>query len=288
MKNPFFSVIIPTFNRCVFLKQAIESVLMQTEPDFELIVIDDGSTDNTAILVKNIADKRLVYIHQPHQGVSSARNLGISLAKAKFIAFLDSDDCFKPEKLKIAREYINRFPDINIFHTEEIWYRNQKLLNQKKIHQKPDGYVFDNALQLCCIGMSTSVVKKDLFKQIGCFDENMPACEDYDLWLRACATYPVKLIPEVLTIKHGGHADQLSRQYPAMDTLRIYAINKLFKNSLLTASQRKSAILALKQKCLIYIAGAKKRNKLEQVKQYTDLINSYNFELEQEQSNHAR
>lgn len=285
MKNPFFSVIIPTFNRSGFLSQAIKSVLAQTETDFELILIDDGSTDNTADLIKDINDTRLIYIHQPHQGVSGARNLGISLAKAEFIAFLDSDDCFKPEKLKIAREYIDRFPEINIFHTEEIWYRDQKLLNQKKIHQKPDGYIFDNALKLCCIGLSTTVVKKDLFKAIGYFDENMPACEDYDLWLRASVLYPVKLIPQVLTIKQGGHHDQLSQKYPAMDTLRIYAIDKLLKHALLTDNQRNSAIVALKQKCLIYIAGAKKRNKFKEVEQYTSLMNFYNPELEQK--NHA-
>lgn len=285
MKNPFFSVIIPTFNRIGFLSQAIKSVLSQTETDFELIIINDGSTDNTAQMIKNIDDPRLVYVYQEHAGVSSARNLGISVAKAEFIAFLDSDDCFKPEKLKIAREYINLFPEINIFHTEEIWYRDQKLLNQKKIHQKPDGYIFDNALKLCCIGLSTTVVKKDLFKAIGGFDENMPACEDYDLWLRASVLYPVKLIPQVLTIKQGGHADQLSQKYPAMDTLRIYAIDKLLKHALLTDNQRNSAIIALKQKCLIYIAGAKKRNKSKEVEQYTSLMNSYN--PEPEQKNHA-
>ncbi|MBU1086123.1 MAG: glycosyltransferase [Candidatus Omnitrophica bacterium] len=282
MKNPFFSVIIPTFNRCGFLKQAIESVLSQTETDFELIIIDDGSTDNTAQMIQDIADKRLVYVYQAQQGVSSARNQGIALAKAEFIAFLDSDDCFKPEKLQITRDYINRFPDIQIFHTEEIWYRDQKLLNQKKIHQKPDGWVFDNALKLCCIGMSTTVVKKELFKHIGYFDQTMMACEDYDLWLRASTVYPFKLIPQVLTIKHGGHADQLSRQYPAMDTLRIYAINKLIKTARLTDCQKNSAIKALKQKCLIYLTGAKKRGKNEQVKQYTDLMDSYDYEPKKE------
>ncbi|MBU1043307.1 MAG: glycosyltransferase [Candidatus Omnitrophica bacterium] len=282
MKNPYFSIIIPTFNRCDFLNQAIKSVLSQTNTDFELIIIDDGSTDNTAQMIKDIPDKRLIYIYQDHTGVSRARNHGIELAKADFIAFLDSDDCFKPEKLAISRDYINRFPDIHIFHTEEIWYRNQKLLNQKKIHQKPDGWVFDNALQLCCIGMSTTVVKKQLFKHIGCFDQTMMACEDYDLWLRASIVYPIKLIPHVLTIKHGGHADQLSRQYPAMDTLRIYAINKLLKTAQLNDHQRNSAIKALKEKCLIYISGAQKRGKTEQVKQYTDLMNSYDYEPKKE------
>ncbi len=287
MKNPYFSIIIPTFNRCVFLQNAIKSVLAQTETDFELIIIDDSSTDSTAKMIKSFQDKRLVYIHQQHQGVSSARNNGIDSAKAKHIAFLDSDDCFKPEKLKISKEYIERFPYINIFHTEEIWYRNQKLLNQKKIHKKPDGFIFDNALQLCCIGMSTSVIKKDVFNKIGYFDANMPACEDYDLWLRASIVYPFKLIPFILTIKHGGHADQLSKKYPAMDTLRIYSIDKLLKTANLTDNQKVSAVKQLQEKCLIYINGAKKRKKIEQVKKYTALLNSYTTPTEQAKANHA-
>jgi len=287
MKSPYFSIIIPTFNRCNFLKNAIRSVLLQTKTDFELIIIDDGSTDSTATMIKTFEDKRLVYVHQQHQGVSSARNHGITLARAKFIAFLDSDDCFIPDKLQITLDYINRYPNIQIFHTEEIWYRNQKLLNQKKIHKKPDGLVFDNALKLCCIGMSTTVVNKELFNNIGYFDQTMMACEDYDLWLRASIVYPFKLIPHALTIKHGGHTDQLSHQYPAMDTLRIYAIDKLLKNADLTKTQRTSAISHLKQKCIIYINGAKKREKTEQVKKYTDLLNSYTPPTEQDKTNHV-
>lgn len=275
MKNPYFSVIIPTFNRYDFLMRAIESVLLQTESDFEIIIVDDGSTDNTASLVKSICDKRLVYIHQTHKGVSCTRNLGISCAKAQIIAFLDSDDRFKPEKLKIAKQYTENYPNFKIFHTEEIWYRNQKLLNQKKIHKKPQGDVFVNSLKLCCIGMSTAVVKKELFDKIGNFDESFQACEDYELWLRAASLYPVKLIPQALTIKQGGHPDQLSKKFPAMDTFRIAAIDKLLKNRPLTKAQKEHAVKELKLKCTIYIKGALKRNKLKEALKYENLMHFY-------------
>ncbi len=272
---PFFSVIIPTFNRCNFLKIAIDSVLRQTFKDFELIIVDDGSTDKTPNFIKTITDPRLRYIKQEHQGISFARNQGVLSSRSDVIAFLDTDDRFKQTKLETTYNYIKKFREVKIFHTEEIWYRNGKLLPPKIYHKKPDGLVFARALTLCCISTSTVVIKKEIFDDIGLFDENLPACEDYDFWLRATAKYPVKLIPEVLTLKEGGHSDQLSKKYPAMDKFRIYAINKLLTFGKLNKAQRGLAIEELRRKCTIYIKGAKKRGKTEDVKSYTRLINSY-------------
>jgi len=275
MKIPFFTIVIPTYNRARFLDTAIKSVLEQSFSDLELIVIDDGSTDQTKQLIEDIKDKRLKYIQKKHSGVSAARNKGIQASRGKFICFLDSDDKFTKNKLEISYKHILQFSKYKIFHTEELWYRYGKILNQKKIHKKPEGDIFANCLRLCCIGMSTSVVKKDLFERIGDFDENFQACEDYELWLRATALYPVKLIPDVLTVKQGGHSDQLSKKFPAMDTLRIAAIDKLLKNWPLTNSQKQSAIRELKRKCMIYIKGAKKRGKFKEVQSYTKLMHSY-------------
>jgi glycosyltransferase involved in cell wall biosynthesis len=275
MPTPFFSIIIPTFNRHSLLKIAIESVLSQTYPDFELIIIDDGSSDNTALFCEGIADKRLLYSFQVNQGVSSSRNNGIQQARGRFICFLDSDDRFRPDKLAITRDYIEKFPDFKIFHSDEIWFMRGKLLNQKKIHQKPDGNAFEKSLHLCCISPSAVTISKEVFERVGGFDETLPACEDYDLWLRVTAHYPIKLIPEALTIKAGGHADQLSKKYPAMDTLRIYALKKLLDANILTLMQRESAIKELKRKCVIYIKGAEKREKIREVHCYTDIMHTY-------------
>lgn len=252
MGRPFFSVIIPTYNRKHFLAISVESVLNQSFADFELIIVDDGSEDGTKEFIKKYRDPRLRYIYQEHKGVSAARNQGIKESRGKFICFLDSDDRYRQEKLEITYQYIQKFPQYKIFHSEELWYRSGKILPQKKHHKKPEGNVFCNALKICCISISTVAIEKSVFDKVGMFDENMPACEDYDFWLRATAIYSVKLIPKILTIKEGGHPDQQSRKFPAMDKFRIYAIDKLIKTWSLSLDQKKSAWEELRNKIQIF------------------------------------
>jgi len=271
-KNPFFSVIIPTYNRKDFLKVAIDSVLCQTFENFELIIVDDGSTDGTENLVTNYKDIRINYIHQKHKGVSSARNKGITNAQGKFISFLDSDDRFRKEKLETTSRYIKEYPQYKIFHTEEIWYRNGKLLPQKIYHKKPLGLIFKNAVKLCCISPSTAVIKKDIFSQVGLFDEKLPACEDYEFWLRVTSQFPVFLIPEYLTVKEGGHPGQQSKKYPAMDKFRIYALKKILESGRLNKSNYAAALEEFRNKCSVYIKGAIKRGKIKEVALYKQLI----------------
>ncbi|MFH2138617.1 MAG: glycosyltransferase [Candidatus Omnitrophota bacterium] len=273
--TPFFSVIIPTYNRQNFLRTAVESVLNQTFNDLELIIVDDGSTDNTMEFIKSVKDQRIVYLHQEHKGVSIARNFGVKSSRGKVICFLDSDDWFKGDKLEVAFDYIMKYPAISIFHTDEIWYRDNKHLNQKDYHKKPEGHVFEQSLKICCISPSTAIIKKEVFQDIGFFDENMPACEDYDFWLRASIKYQVKLIAYELTFKKGGHEDQLSKKYPAMDTFRIYSIDKLLRSGTLNDQQQRLAIEELKHKCTIYIKGAEKRNKTVEVQHYKNLMKKY-------------
>jgi len=272
MKNPFFSVIIPTYNRKDFLKIAISSVFYQTFPNFELIIVDDGSSDNTHKLMHFFKDKRLIYLKETHHGVSWARNQGLKRAKGEFICFLDSDDRFRMHKLEITYEYIKKYPQYKIFHTEEIWYRNGKMLAQKSYHKKPGGFVFEKAIKLCCISISTVAIKKEIFKDVGLFDENLPVCEDYDFWLRVTAKWPVFLIPHCLTIKEGGHMDQQSKKYPALDRFRIYALKRILEEGNLDQEKYRIALKELKNKCQIYIQGAKKRKKYQEVKYYESII----------------
>lgn len=274
MRVPFFSVVIPTYNRLSFLENAVDSVLGQTFDDFELVIVDDGSTDGTEDLVAGIRDPRVVYTRHEHRGVSISRNRGVMSSMGKAIAFLDSDDRFLENKLEVTFDYMKKFPRFEIFHSEEIWYRNKVLLPQKAHHRKPDGYVFDRALLLCCISISTAVIKRDVFDKVGMFDEDLPACEDYDFWLRTTFAYPVKLIPQALTIKDGGHPDQLSRQYPAMDRFRIYSIKKMLDSGQLDEESRRLAAAELKHKCSIYLKGAAKRNKVEEVAFYRRIADS--------------
>lgn len=273
MKRPFFSVIIPTYNRDYFLKIALESVLYQSFTDFELIVVDDGSSDYTKELVSMYPQVK--YIYTLHRGVSFCRNLGIKESCGEFVAFLDSDDRFRKEKLEVFYNYICTWSEYKVFHSEELWYHQGRILPQKKYHKKPDGFVFTQALKICCISMSTAVIHRSVFDKVGLFDEDMEVCEDYEFWLRVTSQFPVKLIPEVLTIKEGGHPDQQSRKYHSMDKFRIYSIAKLMRNFPLTDEQYNLAFEELKYKVNIYVQGAIKRGKDEEVRYYKELIESF-------------
>ena len=266
MANPFFSVIIPTYNRAGLLKIAVDSVLEQTFSDYELIVIDDGSSDNTQDLMKAKQYRQLRYIYTPDNGgVSRARNKGITLARGEYIALLDSDDRFRKDKLEISAGFIRHHPGCKIFHSEEIWYKRGKIVTQKKRHKKPSGNIFAQALPICCVSPSTAIIHRSVFSAIGLFDEQLPACEDYDFWLRATSKYTAELIPEYLTIKEGGRADQQSERYPAMDKLRIYALEKILRGKTLNREQYTLACQELEKKCSIYTQGAAKRDNMEEV-----------------------
>ncbi len=271
--NPFFSVIIPTYNRLPFVRKAVESVLTQTWKDWELLVIDDGSTDGTPQWIRTLTDPRVVYRWQENQGVSMARNTGLRLAKGEWVAFLDSDDRFTPRKLERVRAAIETYPDIRVVHTEERWYRQGRLLNPKKKHQKPDGEVYHRAVQLCCISISTAVVHREVFDRVGVFDPALPACEDYDFWLRVTQRYPVKLIPEYLTIKDGGRPDQLSAQ-PCLDQYRIQALRRMLSSGSLTPRQREWTLAALQRKARIFVEGARKRGRMDIVAKYAQFVAS--------------
>lgn len=271
----FFSVIIPTFNRKPFLKKAIDSVLDQNYQNFELIVVDDGSNDNTDKLISSYKDKRLTCLRQNNTGVSSARNKGLKAAKGDFIAFLDSDDWWESNKLQRALDHISEFSDISIFHTEEVWFRKGKLLTQKQKHKKPSGEVYKNALPICCISISTVLIKKEVFSDIGTFDESFEACEDYDFWLRATAKYKVKLIPEYLTLKDGGRPDQLSSRIWGLDRFRIKALEKIINSGTLSKEYLEATIHELKKKCEIFASGCEKHQKLKEAEYYRSLAKKY-------------
>ncbi len=265
------SVIIPTYNRVHFLKEAIDSVLSQTYPYFELLIVDDGSEDETEALVRSYQDKRIRYLFIPHQGVSKARNVGIKEAKAELIAFLDSDDLWLPRKLEVQVNFFQKRPDALICQTEEIWIRYGRRVNPKKYHKKPSGMMFKESLRRCLISPSAVMMRRELFERVGLFDEGMPACEDYDMWLRVTVRHPVYLLPEPLVIKRGGHPDQLSRSIPALDKWRIKAIVKILNNSTLTPEQRTLALEELVYKTQIYGQGCLKRKKYNEALFYLTL-----------------
>ncbi|NPB08718.1 MAG: glycosyltransferase [Thermodesulfobacteria bacterium] len=257
--RPLVSVIIPTFNRAKFLKEAVQSVLDQDYRPLELIVVDDGSTDETARLLTSYP-LRLVR-RAENRGVASARNAGLRHARGEFVAFLDSDDLWLPEKIRRQVEFFLAHPEAVAVQTEEIWIRRGRRVNPRKRHRKPSGFFFDRALELCLVSPSGIMLRREVLEEIGPFDEEFPVCEDYELWLRLLARYPVHLLPEPLVVKRGGHEDQLSRQ-PGLDFYRLKALWKLSLKVPLSPEMRLLVQREAAKKARVFVSGALKRGRL--------------------------
>jgi len=275
---PTVSVIIPSHNRACLLKEAIDSVLAQDFDDFELIVVDDGSTDDTPELLRSYAN--ICVVRQGRRGVSAARNSGIRRASAEFLAFLDSDDLWLPEKLSAQIAFFKTHPRAVICQTEEVWVRSGVRVNPKRRHRKCGGMIFERSVELCLVSPSAVMLQRSLLDEVGGFDESLPACEDYDLWLRIACRFPVHFISAPLVIKRGGHTDQLSRA-PGLDRFRIYALKKVLENPPgggLTQSQRMAAVEALSNKCAIYARGCLKRGHVDEARQYLALGSKFTKE----------
>lgn len=251
------SVIVPSFNRKGFLEEAVASVFSQSFQDFELIIVDDGSAPGHLPKIEN---QRLKVFRLPHRGVAAARNFGVAMAVGKYLAFLDSDDLWVKNKLEKQLSFMLDNPLFKICHTHEKWQRNGQHLNQMKKHQKYGGWIFDKCLPLCLISCSSVLMERELFETVGGFDEGLPVCEDYDLWLRIAHQHPIGFIDEPLIIKRGGHPDQLSKKYWGMDRFRVRALEKLLRLKLKTG-QRNLVLTELKKKYAILAAGAWKRRK---------------------------
>ena len=271
-RKPLVSVIIPAYNRGWILTEAIDSVLAQDFEDYELIVVDDGSTDNTRAILDTYGQD-IIVLRQVNKGVSAARNLGIAEAEGQLVAFLDSDDLWLPRKLSRQVEFFKSNPDALINQTEEIWMRNGVRVNPKNRHRKPSGMIFERSLGLCLVSPSAVMIRRTLFDAVGIFDENLPACEDYDLWLRISCQYPVHLIDTPLIIKRGGHEDQLSKA-PGLDRFRIQSLAKIIASERLTEAQYRAAACSLRDKCAIYAGGCHKRGREAEATYYAALAES--------------
>lgn len=270
---PLFSVIIPSYNRKDRLKNAIDSVLAQDEKDFELIVVDDGSDDGTSDLVEEYSD-RIIYIYQKNSGVSAARNSGIASSNSPYITLLDSDDTWNYNKLRSDREFIGNNPGIMIHQTEDIWIRNGRRVNPGLKHLKPEGNIFIQSLRLCLISPSSVCINRKIFEEYGMFDEKLPVCEDYDLWLRVTPFEKVGLIKEKLITRYAGHDDQLSSSYWGMDRFRLYSILKFLHHSgdRIDGSCRDASVECALEKCVILINGAEKRGNVPLVKNLSVIV----------------
>lgn len=255
------SVIIPTYNRANIVRESIDSVLNQTYKDFELLVVDDGSQDKTKEMLEAYGGQ-LKYCFIEHCGVSGARNHGILKSSGEYITFLDSDDLWENNKLEKQIDYFNKNPKANIIYTDEIWYRKGIRVNQKKKHYKPSGDIFLELLPLCRISASSIMFKREIIDDIGVFDEELPVCEDYDLWIRLAVKYPIYFIDIPLIIKRNGLGENLSQKYWGMDRFRVKSLEKILKTIEMKSSYKKGILKELKVKLKILVKGCLKRGKI--------------------------
>lgn len=268
------AAIITTHNRAGLLPRAVKSVLAQTRAADEIIIVDDGSTDGTATYLASLPPVCTI-LNQKNRGISAARNLAIGHANSEWLAFLDDDDEWLPEKLETQLAELDKKPGYRLCHTEEIWIRHRQRVNAMHKHKKHGGWIYPHCLPLCVISPSAVMIHRDLFAAVGLFDTQLPACEDYDLWLRICAYYPVLFIDQALVTKYGGHADQLSHRHWGMDRFRILALEKMTQDSRLSPEYLELTLHMLAEKTTIYIKGAEKRNKVEEIQQLNHKLEQY-------------
>jgi glycosyltransferase involved in cell wall biosynthesis len=271
------SAVITTYNRKEWLSETIEGVLNQSLPPEETIVVDDGSRDETEDLVKQYP---VQYIYQDNKGISAARNLGLKVTHGDYVAFCDSDDLWCKDKLRQQIQHLSSHSDCLINYTDEIWIRNGVRVNPKERHRKVYGDIYRSSLDLCLVSPSSAMISRKLLENMGNFDETLPACEDYDLWLRIASAYQVCFIDEKLIVKRGGHADQLSRKYWGMDRFRVKALVKLILSGKLTPPQQRWTENKLQEKCDILAQGCIKRNRKEEGKYFHTLPSSLNLQEE--------
>lgn len=269
------SAIVPTYNRGYSISRALKSIEEQTQSVHEILVVDDGSTDDTQKIISQKHPAVRVIKNPTNRGVSSARNLGISSSTGSHLAFLDSDDTWHPEKIEKQLHFCQQEPKVNINHCNEIWMKNGKIFNQKLYHQKFGGDLFEQSLLRCMISPSAVMIKKTLLAKYGGFDEGLPACEDYDLWLRITSREVIGYIDSPMVTKYGGHADQLSKTTTALDKYRIHAIKKLIDQGDLKPTHLESAINVLRTKLEIYLKGAIRRGNIQDIFHYESIKRQY-------------
>jgi glycosyltransferase involved in cell wall biosynthesis len=242
------------------VREAVDSVLAQTTREFELIVVDDGSTDGSAEALSDLSH-RLTLVRQKQRGVSAARNRGATLARGEFLAFLDSDDLWLPEKLAVQISYLKTFPDVSLCHTEELWERRGRRVNPRRKHSKAEGRPFRRLLRDSLVSPSAVVIRKSLFEEAGGFDESLPACEDYALWLRISRICDFHLIRRPLVVKRGGHPDQLTRTIWGLDRFRVKVLESLLDDPGLSPGEADAVHSVLEEKKRILAKGSRRRGR---------------------------
>jgi glycosyltransferase involved in cell wall biosynthesis len=274
-----YSVIIPVYNRELLIREALDSVLAQSLPPSEIIVADDGSTDNTLSVVRSLLEERggtipWRILELSHSGMAGAvRNRGVEVSKADWIAFLDSDDLWEPEKMTCQDDYSKKNPHCRLIHSREKWLRGSKTISQKKQKHKREGDIFDDALVKCIIGPSTTVIRRELWNEAKGFREDLEIAEDYELWLRITACEMVGYVDSPLITKRAGEWENLSDKYGQIEKFRLHALEQLlitdwFRLNCQDQSRHDKALGEYRRKCEIYARGCEKRGRPQEAREW--------------------
>lgn len=235
MKNPTVSVVMTTYNRDKYISTTVESVLNQTFQDFELIIIDDGSTDNTFEIIKSFDDKRIKYYYQNNAGQNPARNAGITLSNGQYVAMIDSDDIWDQNKLKKQVEILDKHPDIGLVYCGTVFIDE----NDKVFYKKPligyKGRVLDKLLMTNFLyNGSCPLFRKSCINKVGLFDTTFKRMTDWEFYLRFAIYYKFWGIKEHL-LKYRVHSETMSNDYKNYESWGFKIIDKIFNDKGLDA-----------------------------------------------------
>lgn len=269
------SVVVPVFNRPYLVAGALASVLNQTYRNFEVVVVDDGSTDETPEVLARFARDApgrpaIRILRISHSGKPGAvRNRGAEEARGRLLAFLDSDDQWMPTKLE-AQVRLHEGPGLRFSHTRERWIRRGREVSQKGQRHRRSGELFGDSLRKCIIGPSTVMLEPSLFEELGGFREDLEIAEDYELWLRLTHRVEVGYLDEALTIKQAGDWPQLSERYGQIEVFRIEGLKGLIDSGYFAGvpEHQAAAKAELARKCQIYAKGCRKRGRQAEAEEY--------------------
>ncbi|GAB1545033.1 glycosyltransferase [Scytonema sp. NUACC21] len=247
------SVVIPAYNAMPYLRETMESVLNQTFNGFEVIVVNDGSLDETENWVSQIQDSRVKLISQENQGLAGARNTGILHAKGEYIAFLDADDTWEPTKLEKQACILDRNPEVGLVYTWVAYINEQSQSTGKVFKNQSEGNVWKQLTEHNIVECgSVAMVRRTCFEDCGVFDRNLGSyVEDWDMWLRIASKYPFKVVKEPL-VYYRQRSNSASKNWEAMAQSFQMVIEKAFATAPMELQPLKNKSYAAANLCLAW------------------------------------
>lgn len=231
MPEAIVSILVPVYNGDQYISEAIESALAQTYQNFELLIVNDGSTDNSKSIIMNyLGDSRIRYFEQQNAGVAATRNLAIKHAKGKYIGFLDQDDCWLPDKLSTQVQFLETHQEFAFIHSRQGYIQADGTL----ISHYPKDWVADlhgecfvELFKRNRIAVLTVLLRKNVIDEIGYFNETVSRVDDYELWLRICSKYPIGFQDKKLAL-YRCHETNASHDYVKMEQAELSALESLY------------------------------------------------------------